>query len=116
MDSAARLPAATASITDLGPTHCIAPGENPSSEVWRVTGSALKYRPWVCDADVADEFIVAGLPDGRDDLIGLDGEPLLLVIDRIEPPVGTEDLRAFLQLDAGDAAVAEDSARSPAVA
>ena len=47
MVSAARLPAATASITDFGPETASPPAKTPSSEVWSVTGSALKYRPWV---------------------------------------------------------------------
>ena len=55
-----------------------------------------------------------GLADGEDDLVGLEGNELILIIFRGEPLVLVEHGGALLEHDAGDLAVAEDLLRAPA--
>ena len=101
MDSATRLPAATASITAAGPEALSPPAKTPSIEVCPVTGSALKQPAIVFDADMADKLLINHLADGDDNLVRVNRYKFVFIKCRtetflvIENPCAAFELYAF---------------------
>jgi hypothetical protein len=87
MDSAARLPAATASITDEGPEALSPPAKTPSIVFY------------LC---VADELLIGHLADCNDDLLCSNFDNVVFVKSGIEAFIVVEDPCAAFELHACD--------------
>ena len=99
MDSAARLPAATACMTEAGPVTLSPPANTPLVDVSNVTGSTLKQPRSMSMPQVSVNCLSSDCPMAMMTWSACSVGKYLFVIGRAEAPVFIKYAGAAFQLD-----------------